>query len=177
MHVNLRYHPEFNSTEVKDPHTFQTTQEQVILFKLVDAILDSQDEKSDEIVTQQLCQFMVQELVKLCSPSLKQPTNQERINLSSNDVETIFLLLQILANLTLYFQFHPVFVEEGLLKISLDLLAFAWNHERELSSQSENQLFSFTFKRELIRIIGNLSFRNRQVQDEVIIPSLFIGKS
>lgn len=123
MHFNLAYHKDFNADELSDPKSFKTTHEQVILFKLIDGIVDSQDEKTDAIVTELLCRFLTQELCKLCS-LYTFTSNEEQIPLSSNDVEAIFLLFQILANISQYIKFHQAFIEEGLLDKTLGIAFF-----------------------------------------------------
>lgn len=90
----------------------ETTYEQVILLKMLDAALhklESEGKPVESLLSEDTCKFFGQELHRLYSqstretsePSTKEEEDEEiRAVLCSNDVEVIFLLLQILGTVT-----------------------------------------------------------------------------
>jgi len=133
----------------------------------------------------QAISFLVSLFQKLNMTKLMQ--RHMSANGEEEETETTLLLLHIFAELTKYNDqienqkngFHKYMVENllnsGLIKLIIDLLMASRElkpltlklNEKVDDSDIRNALFGF--KALMVKILGNLSFRNRKVQDEIRI--------
>jgi hypothetical protein len=180
---------------------------------------DNDFSNTNAIVTHQLCMFLSQELMKLCkrcnqllreqlsshheihqhdTPSSNNNANKEEdidhdiegSSFSSEDVEAIYVLIQLFGSITSFIgslsdaqrlSLQETLRSEGLLKICIELLAQSYQTELSYNNKNNNKNIAksnnndskkekttFSFKQHLVRIIGNLCYRNRKCQDEAI---------
>lgn len=162
---------------------------QLILLKLLDAQFYASPLLSEDILS--MIPWLVQLFSELYTPTVDSALiispEEENVpmNVSSNDVESLFLILQIFGNLTSYTnqEYHQPIIDslsqQGMFQMLVELLSRARKTELKLAEgekkkkpnnidpdKADTQNFSFGFKRDLIRIIGNMCYRNRVCQDQ-----------
>jgi len=153
------------------------TDNQVILLQLYSATINkSKDDefKCRSLITPNSISLLAKEFSKICERTqLSQILENKENYFYSNDVESMLQLIQIFSNVTeLQLEIGTLF-NEGILKIIINLLQKEFQLEKELKLKNPEMFYknltTFGIKKEFIKVIGNICFRNHQAQNQVMI--------
>ncbi|PRP87512.1 hypothetical protein PROFUN_00723 [Planoprotostelium fungivorum] len=170
-----------------------TTDSQVVLMKMVEAIVHKTKEDQTYPIDHPTCRFLVEKLNEISRKSLTESITKEEKGeddsvdsvfndeefVSSNDLEMIFVLLQLFGTITVSNNDQTSPFSELLFDCGIVDTISDYKAEREhiakggKVSDSNRGGLSFGFKRDLVNILANLSFKNKKVQDRARELDLF----
>ncbi|KYQ90098.1 ataxin-10 [Tieghemostelium lacteum] len=175
----------------------KSTVNQLKLVKLLEALVTDKKNirdyiESNSLIDMQACLFLLSELSQLYNLDFSRESataTNTTTALNNNDFNILFHIIKLFANVTSYSdemlslmtakslknddnQLNTILCKKGLLAICIGSLHGNYSSADLVDGQQQKQQHKESdegsgFKKELIRIIGNLAYKNKNNQDEI----------